>query len=120
MPRSLTAKEQLEALKLADSLPVGSAPRRAILAAVKSTNLDAYVAIDAALGTNIADSAFASQHNYNGIKFSWVDEPGEIELRCDTSADAKVLKAALKKGGVLAWIDRKDSSTLHVETNYKF
>lgn len=86
----------------------------------KSTILDAYAVLDAALGVDLADSAWGSRHKYSDIEFSWTDEPGEIELLCSRPEDAKVLKAALKKGGVLSRIDRKTPSALRVETNYSW
>ena len=75
---------------------------RALIKALKQTKSDVYAAIEDAIGFKF--DRFGETIETNGVKFSWIDGPGNIEITAASSADAKKIKSMLTKGGVMSTI----------------
>lgn len=73
---------------------------RALIEAPKQTKSGVYAAIEDALGFKF--DLFGETIETNGVIFSWVDSPGNIEITAASSADAKKIKSMLTKGGVVS------------------
>jgi hypothetical protein len=79
---------------------------------VLHTPADAYKAIGAVLGFEFG--RFGAEIEVSGIRFTWVDAPGEVVLQTNSNADAKRIASLLRRGGVLATVTGED---VKVSTN---